>query len=322
MAKATGEVDAPMDAGADSAKSASQKSTSQKPTSQKPTSQKPAVPQVPRRLKKQLHSLEAPSSHRWMVSYADFLTLLFALFVMLYSISSINEDKYRQLVSRLSGALNLGTPNIGEGEPKVIVKEKIVKVVETKEVQVAVPTEGIAVNLKNSVREEGTLDPLVLGFQPLIKAFREASGVGVALHVGEGWVELTMPSALVFDGDSLTLIRSGERIMDEMASILKTERFAINVESFYHSEDTLDPDQWPSTWVFTAMRASTLTMALESRGVDPARMQASGYGTYYPIATNGDAQGQAMNDRINIWIGYFDELRSRVLQLEQFDLKD
>jgi chemotaxis protein MotB len=273
-----------------------------------------------KRYKKNLHALAAPSSHRWMVSYADFLTLLFALFVMLYSISSINEDKYRQLVSRLSGALNLGTPT--DNNTQVIVQEKIVKVVETKEVEVVVPTAGIAVNLKASAREEGSLDPLVIGFQPLLKEYKAPDGVGVALHVGEGWVELTVPSALMFTANGQTLTRSGERLLDEVAKTLKNKNFAVNVESFYHSEETPNPDIWPSSWLFTAIRASNVVMGLESRGVDPTRLQASGYGAYYPIATNTDPQGRAMNDRINLWIGFFDELRSRVLQLEQFELSN
>ncbi len=271
------------------------------------------------RLRRTLITTEAPSSHRWMVSYADFLTLLFALFVMLYSISSINEDKYRQLVSRLSGALNLSGPS-SELPAQVIVKEKIVKVVETKEVKVAVPTEGIAVNLKKSAREEGTLDPLVIGFQPLLKAFQKVNGVGVALHVGDGWVELTMPSSIVFDKGSSLLSKQGEQLMNQVAEVLEKTDFAINVESFYHSGNLPDSERWVSSWEYTALRAAQVVMSLESRGVDPNRMMVSGYGAYYPIATDTDSQGRAMNNRLNIWIGFFDELRSRVLQLEQFDL--
>jgi chemotaxis protein MotB len=224
---------------------------------------------------------EHENHERWLVSYADFITLLFAFFVVMYSISSINEGKYRIFSESLDGVFNqpdrsFKPINIGEEKPRAPASEGDQFVEQG--LQETDPLEQIAA----SVRE---------GFGELIDAEQ------LTVRGNEMWIEIELKSSLIFpSGDALPQ-DSAFAIIEKIAKILAPYQNPIQVEGFTDNLP-ISTAQYPTNWELSAARAASVVRMLAMDGVDPKRMAAVGYGEFQPVADNASADGRAENRRV------------------------
>ncbi|MGE4405976.1 flagellar motor protein MotD [Pseudomonas sp.] len=231
--------------------------------------------------------LEEHENHeRWLVSYADFITLLFAFFVVMYSISSINEGKYKILSDSLVGVFNQVDRSvkpipIGEERPR------------TTEPNVSDELAG-----QPSTASELVLDPL----QSIAQSMREAFGdlIGkeqLTVRGNELWVEIELNSSLLFpSGDALPNDQAFE-LIEKIAGILAPFDNPIHVEGFTDNLP-ISTDKFPTNWELSAARAGSVVRMLAAQGVNPSRLAAVGYGEYQPVADNATAEGRARNRRV------------------------
>ncbi|MBO3275748.1 flagellar motor protein MotD [Pseudomonas schmalbachii] len=227
------------------------------------------------------HREEHQNQERWLVSYADFITLLFAFFVVMYSISSINEGKYKILSETLTGVFNqpeqaMKAIPIGEERPRTTQKELL------RDVQ-----NGSA---------EG--DPL----KQIADSVRAAFGDLIAtdqLHVrgNEQWIEITLSSSLLFPSGEAIPNEAAFDIIEKVAGILAPYRNPVNVEGFTDNVP-IHNARFPTNWELSTARAASIVRLLAQDGVDPGRLAAVGYGEFRPLADNADAEGRARNRRV------------------------
>ena len=227
---------------------------------------------------------EEPENHeRWLVSYADFITLLFAFFVVMYSISSLNEGKYKILSDSLVGVFNqvdraVKPIPIGEERPRT--------------------TQPDASQIDEPQSSQQPIDPLQSIMQSMQAAFADLIGSNqLTIRGNELWVEIELNSSLLFpSGDALPNDRAFD-LLEKVAGILAPFDNPIHVEGFTDNLP-INTAKFPTNWELSAARAGSVVRMLAADGVDPARMAAVGYGEFQPIADNSTAEGRARNRRV------------------------
>lgn len=229
------------------------------------------------------HQEEHENHERWLVSYADFITLLFAFFVVMYSISSINEGKYKVLSDSLTGVFNqpdraIKPIPIGEERPRTTMPE-------VSQVDEPRPSETPS-------------DPL----QEIAQGMRDAFGEMImsdemTVRGNELWVEIELNSSLLFpSGDAIPTDRAFT-IIEKIAKILAPYENPVHIEGFTDNLPINTP-QFPSNWELSTARAASIVRMLAMDGVNPGRLAAVGYGEFQPLADNATAEGRTRNRRV------------------------
>lgn len=227
---------------------------------------------------------EEPENHeRWLVSYADFITLLFAFFVVMYSISSLNEGKYKILSDSLVGVFSqvdraVKPIPIGEERPRT--------------------TQPDISQVDEPLSLQDPIDPLQSIMQSMQQAFADLiDSKQITVRGNELWVEIELNSSLLFpSGDALPNNHAFD-LLEKVAGILAPFDNPIHVEGFTDNLP-INTDKFPTNWELSAARAGSVVRMLAADGVDPSRLAAVGYGEFQPIADNATAEGRARNRRV------------------------
>lgn len=230
---------------------------------------------------------------RWLVSYADFITLLFAFFVVMYAVSSVNEGKYRVLSSALVNAFSNTTGQPGgqitvltPGSPPLQAKpagkpDKAPATASEKQVQ----REKMK-NVAKDVME--ALAPLVR--QGKVKLTETSRGVTVEIN-----------DSVLFAPGQARLEAASMSAMQAVARVLANTDFPITIEG--HTDNIpINTPAFPSNWELSAVRATTVLRLFSDNGVASERLTAIGYGETRPVATNQTVEGRANNRRVSILI--------------------
>jgi len=273
---------------------------------------------------------EHVNHERWLVSYADFITLLFAFFVVMYSISSVNEGKYRVLSDTLEAVftdparskapIQVGDLLRGEGQqtPEPRATENPLNVLELPAIEMPLPppTEVESPSTENSSPSSKVLPPeqvdnhtpppvddeVVRTIKDISKQLTKAladliANDDVIIKQGEDWLELEMKSNVLFYSGESRLETTAVPIIGKVATILSTSANPIQVEGFTDNNPINTP-KFPSNWELSAARAASVVHLLDRYGLDPSRMSAIGYGEFQPIADNSTEEGRQKNRRV------------------------
>lgn len=234
---------------------------------------------------------EHENHERWLVSYADFITLLFAFFVVMYAISSVNEGKYKVLSNSLTNAFKNTTAEPG-GQPIAVIQGAAVlpvkpvakpdKLVEQKKVEQRQKMKNVADDIKNA------LQPLIA--QGKVKLLETSRGVTVEIN-----------DSVLFPAGQARLQPASVSAMQAIAQVLAASDFPITIEG--HTDNIpISTAQFPSNWELSAMRATSVLRLFNDGGVGAERLTAIGYGDTRPVETNTTPEGRARNRRVSILI--------------------
>jgi chemotaxis protein MotB len=229
------------------------------------------------------------SHERWLVSYADFVTLLLAFFVTMYAITRLDSEKLQLAQSSINRALSapvfVGGFSMDAGLDKTTASGISGDLVGATLVH-APPSSQIQ-DVTNTVR--GALKDKI-----------EKEEVRL-LHGGKGMV-LRLPEFLLFDSGQATLRPEAMPLLQKLAEILQLIPNQILIEG--HTDNRpIHTSQFPSNWELSASRAAALVRHLvEEHQLDPTRLAAAGYGEFRPVADNNDEQGRQANRRVELII--------------------
>lgn len=258
--------------------------------------------------------LRRPEEHenheRWLVSYADFITLLFAFFVVMYSISSVNEGKYRVLSETLDGAFkdpmrSFNPVQIGDIIHNRDLIEKVMMLEGTGDKPINLfsekpPEQTVSVQeseLSNGpkVDEQEMLDQITEDLNQSLSRLIDSDMVTVRRE--DLWVEIEMKSSLLFGSGSANMSDEALRVLWKVARPIRRISNPIHVEGFTDNIP-INTFEYPSNWELSAARAASVVHLFMKYGIDPSRMAAVGYGEHHPIAGNDSAEGRDANRRV------------------------
>lgn len=253
----------------------------------------------------------AHNQERWLISYADFITLLFGFFVVMYSVSSVNEGKYKVLSETLSGVFNAPQRAI---QPIPVGNQTGVSSPADEDAVIPPPVAPQpAPELSTTVREQGQrsealrsmANKFALEFDSLIDQDV------VNLQVSDQWIELSMRDSLLFGSGQAEPHYDAFPVMDRIAGIISGTDNAIRVEGFTDNRP-IRTGRFPSNWELSAARSSAVVRMLAAEGVAPSRMAAIGYGAYQPVARNDTEEGRRRNRRVVLLISRDAAIRGAV----------
>jgi len=273
--------------------------------------------------RKQKHE-EHENHERWLISYADFITLLFAFFVVMYSVSSVNEGKYRVLSDSLvaafrSSARSVEPIQVGElskssKQPGIIkglvdqsgnmheFDQKTLSPFKTEKTNTGYKGESEPPDSGDNLakrRARETIDKMANAIEKSMSKLIQQDLVAVRRN--DLWVEVEIKTSILFPSGSAILQPEALPILSEIADILKDFPNPIHVEGFTDSVP-INTVAFPSNWELSAGRAASVVHLFTKDGVEPRRMAAIGLGEYRPIADNATAEGRNKNRRVVLLI--------------------
>ncbi|WP_137719205.1 flagellar motor protein MotB [Methylobacillus flagellatus] len=240
--------------------------------------------------------VEEPDNHdRWLVSYADFITLLFAFFVVMYGVSSVNQTKYLQLSDALGNAFGgndqlrpqpkntespLGTSSHSlrlNPIPPLVVKSEQYR----RERERMVAT-GLALNKQ--------LAPLV------------AQGKVRVMQTNQG-IRIDIADSLLFASGSATLADAALPPLNAIASTLRGLPYPLQIEG--HTDDRpIRNLLFDSNWELSAMRATAVLHVMAEAGIAASRLAVQAFADTRPVADNSTPEGRTSNRRVSVMVMY------------------
>lgn len=247
------------------------------------------------------------NKERWLISYADFITLLFAFFVVMYSVSSVNEGKYKVLSETLTGVFNAPQRSV---QPVQVGDQPLRAPTSSPEDVIPPPVTEAPRNPQLDVESRTQAlrtmaDQLTMEFDELI-----SQGV-VSLETNEHWLELNLPNSMLFSSGDAEPHYDAFQVIEKIATVLRNRDNAVKVEGFTDNQP-IRTSRFPSNWELSSARASAVARMLMMEGVEPERLAAVGYGQYQPVARNDTEEGRRRNRRVVLLISRDASIRGAV----------
>lgn len=237
------------------------------------------------------------NKERWLISYADFITLLFAFFVVMYSVSSVNEGKYKVLSETLTGVFNAPQRSI---RPIEVGPEARPTAPSDSQDVIQPPVTEAPRN--PDLDEQGRTEALRAMTDQLSLEFDELINQGVVtVESNDEWLEMSLHNSLLFGSGDAEPHYDAFDVIDTIAKVLKNRDNAIRVEGFTDNRP-ISTSAFPSNWELSSARASAVVRMLARSGVEAERMAAVGYGEHQPVARNDTEEGRKRNRRVVLLI--------------------
>lgn len=253
---------------------------------------------------------------RWLVSYADFITLLFAFFVVMYSISSVNEGKYRVLSDSISAAFDpseRGLPIKFSNPLKAPIVSRSVQTSSDTADSTQSRNPSAYDRVEASEQDKITLKKIASkvekGLAPLIDKNL------VKINKNDLWIEIEIKSSILYPSGSAQLQSQAVPVLRQIANIISEFDNQIQVEGFTDNVP-IDTDEFRSNWELSAARAASVVHLFSRHSVKPQRMSAVGYAEFKPVAKNDTAKGRRKNRRVKIVV-LSDAIARRTSRSEQ-----
>jgi chemotaxis protein MotB len=256
---------------------------------------------------------EHVNAEAWAIPYGDLVTLLFALFTVMYAMSSVNEGKFRVLSDSMIAAFH-GAPksmqpvNIGDKQPGKGGDKPLVGISPT-----------ALLKIKDAVTRDGNLTPRALGIVDgedskdlpgsLVRMEREVQNAMQALIDAKlvtvkresMWLEIEINTDILFPSGAGEFATAAEPVLDKLADVLKPFPNPIRVEG--HTDDRpIHTAAFPSNWELSAARAASVVHQFTKQGVDPLRLEIVGFGEFHPRQANDSAEHRNANRRVAVLV--------------------
>jgi len=250
---------------------------------------------------------------RWMVSYADFVTLLFAFFVVMYSVSSVNEGKFRVLSDSLLTAFSVDNRTlepIQVGELRRGTGPEAVQVIKRSEIADRVGFPASSASKRVGEIEDAGDKPMKILFEGLRASVATLSDRDlVKVHNNDFGVEIEISTSVLFKSGGTVLEEQSTPVLRRLASVLKPFPHDINVQG-YTDNIPIQGNAFPSNWELSAARAASVVQLFARLGIQENRLSATGYGEFRPIADNATREGRSKNRRVIIFVPSYKDKQS------------
>ncbi len=266
-------------------------------------------------------------SPAWMATFSDLMNLLLCFFVLLFAMSSVDDEKFEELVASLSASFGImegGSTSVIEGS-KITTGVSDLKELNDYYDDLGINSGGATDNANDREQEtmsgesvleqaqlEGTKQSEEMSEQ--IESEIQQNGMSEQIEVDftAQYVQLTLNGALLFDSARANIRDEAVPIVDKVGDILKNyQGRMIEITGYTDSVPLLDDPKYDDNWDLSSARAKSVLMYLvNNKGMDLVRMKASGRGENDPVASNDTAEGRAQNRRVEIKI--YNELNSDI----------
>src|SRR5580704_7781679 len=256
---------------------------------------------------------EHVNAEAWAIPYGDLVTLLFALFTVMYAMSSVNEGKFRVLSDSMIAAFH-GAPkslqpiNIGDKEAGKGGDKPLTGVSPTALMKLSSPKSMAIVNIPRPTpipdahpppAIPGVLMRMERQVQDAMQSLIDAKLVTVRRE--NMWLEIEINTDILFTSGAGEFSAAAAPVLDKLAEVLKRFPNPIRVEG--HTDDRpIRTAAFPSNWELSAARAASVVHEFTKAGIDPLRLEIVGFGEFHPRQPNDTVEGRNSNRRVAILV--------------------
>ena len=248
------------------------------------------------RLKKKKGHEKEPNLERWLVSYADFITLLFAVFVMLYAMSIVDQKKMEEVQASIQSSF--AGPQTLTPALKVIGNKDFGLIPEAVEQPVPSQSQAQAQDEAAAAAEAQEFSEIKNEVQDNLQGYGAKNEV--QLTVNERGLVISLKEAGFFPSGSAQVQPTALPLLDKIASSISRYDNTLRIEG--HTDNVaIKSVAFPSNWELSTARANSIVHYLiEKHGFKGAKLSVTGYGEYRPIADNATEEGRKLNRRVDI----------------------
>ena len=238
----------------------------------------------------------------WLIPYADILTLLLALFIVLFAASEVNSQKFQEISDSFNTELQGGT-GILENQAVMESDSETSKLAEVNDDTTPSDQNPTEMSPEQDYKELGQLQEKIEGYikekglSPRLQT--ELTKKGLVLKIKEG---------VLYPSGSASINAQSRKTAEEISNLLVTDPpRSILIEGHTDNVPTMS-GEFPSNWELSSARAiNFMKILLENKKLDPKKFSATGYGEYQPIASNGTSTGRAENRRVDVLISPYEQ---------------
>ena len=215
----------------------------------------------------------------WLVTYADLMTIMLVFFVLLYTLSFFEKEKYKRTIETI--------------KIRVESNENLIGLMELMEIPESVDTQITIEDITGLRSRDKSL------FENITKFARSSrQNKNIATRILDGKIIVSIKGKALFNSGSASLNDTAVSIFDEIILIL-TDYPEYNINIKGHTDNApISTAIFPSNWELSAVRATTVLKYLISKGVRPQRLTATGYGEIMPLVPNTSEENKAQNRRV------------------------
>ena len=264
----------------------------------------------------------------WINTFADLMNLLLCFFVLLFSMSTVDADKYEQLVTSMSERINIfdgGGNSVGQG-PFVTVGTKQVVALslyfnefstsgssdddnENSKQNSELGTQPIDESIEKKVEEKKAEEQKKKAeaiYKDVAEAARKSNiedEITINTDKNNQYVQISLNGGILFDSGQAALKSSAKSLLNKVGDILKMyEKHMIKIEGHTDDVKITGGTYRSNRWLSAARATEVLEYLVDKKNLKPSSLEASGLGEYYPIASNKTAKGRAQNRRVELKI--------------------
>jgi chemotaxis protein MotB len=252
---------------------------------------------------------EHVNHERWLVSYADMMTLLMVLFIVMFAISQVDQKRFDQLKDGMAAGFGAtaspfeGSQSVMDGEGPTPIKPlapQAVAAADAAGVAQSAPADGSpsAKDVAEAAREVDKLDQVE---RRIKKALKSHGLLGdVEMKIDEKGLTISLVSRhIVFKANEATLSPRGREVVDVLAPVIRTLPNDVDVDG-HTNQVRVRPKYFPTDWELSAARAVTVLRHLDARGVPASRLAAVAYGHEKPLLDPSDPRAAELNKRVDL----------------------
>jgi chemotaxis protein MotB len=224
---------------------------------------------------------------RWLVSYADFITLLFIVFLILFSMSAIDSRKFQALKESFSNITGSGASLVMPAPGST-----------------ATPTTNVNTGKTKKRNEVAAEQERFEEIKEKMEQYAQAKGLdkNVKVNMDQNGINITITGTILFANGDASLQPEAKKIVKDMFDFINSIDNPLRIEG--HTDNVpIRTAQYPSNWELSSARAMNLVRYLaEEYKIKPERLSGAGYGEYHPVAPNDTPENRAKNRRVEIMI--------------------
>lgn len=238
----------------------------------------------------------------WMATYSDLMSLLLTFFILLFSMSVVSEERFREVAASLRLAL-IGSSSdaILDNRGDAVGDYEFDEYGNLSEFEDVDPED---LEVEESIMYQDTIPEEVHELYQTVTNYMEVEGLEseITLSRDQEGVYIDIQEAILFDPGSATLKTSGRETIGSLAGLFNLFDNELIIEG-YTDDIPMQTNRFPSNWELSTERAlSVLRYLSEEYSLNPTRLSARGYGEYRPVVPNDSAENRAQNRRVNIVI--------------------
>lgn len=248
----------------------------------------------------------------WINTFADLMNLLLCFFVLLFSMSTVDAEKFEELVASFSNSVSIfngGEKGIGEGKLIASGATQLSKLDNyTSDMGKASESETESdpqkeFEEKMQAEQQQNAEEVYTEVSDMTESKKVDSDVDVSMDEGYQYVMLSLSGAILFDSGSADIKSSAKPVLSKVGDILKVYKgHTIEIEGHTDKIPIHNSKFENNLWLSTARATRVYEYFTEKKNLPPQKMKASGRGEEIPVASNDTEEGRARNRRVEIKI--------------------